>query len=169
MGFLDKLFKKKQAPSEIKERSVMNIQVDDIVSYDLVDYQVVGKLTYNDHGYTWTAYQLIDQQQTIWLSVEMDDELELGIYERAKIKLDEPLPDKIEYEGKTYFIDEKGQAFVKGEGRGQNVNGAEVRYFDYCDEEEEEFLSVEIWGSEIEVSKGYEIDDFEIKIIAGSK
>ena len=99
---------------------------------------------------------------------KMDDEIELGIYEKASLKLNEPIPESIDYNGITYYLDEKGIANVQGEGRGQNVNGKQVRYLDFCDETEEKYLSIEVWGSEVEVSSGYEIDDFDIKIIAGS-
>ncbi|MEQ6378649.1 DUF4178 domain-containing protein [Bacillaceae bacterium S4-13-56] len=168
MGFFRGLFGRKEAPeSNINERTVMNIQVGDIITYDLHDYQVVGKLIYNDHGFEWIAYQL-QGKKTLWLSVEMDDELYVGIYEKVKMKLSEPLPKKIEHEGVTYYLDENGTARVKGEGQGSNVNDMNCRYFDYCDDGEEQFLSVEIWGSEIEVSYGFSIDEYEIKIIAGS-
>lgn len=168
MSFLRGLFGRKEEPvSNVKERTVLNIQVGDIITYDLLDYQVVGKLTYNDHGFEWIAYQL-QGEKTLWLSVEMDDELYVGIYEKVKKKLSEPLPKTIEYEGVTYYLDENGTARVKGEGQSSNVNNMNCRYFDYCDDEEEQFLSVEIWGSEVEVSYGFSIEEYELKIIAGS-
>ena len=150
----------------VTERNVFNLQMGDIVTYDLEDYEVVGKLSYDDHGFKWYAYQLSGSQNSIWLSVEMDDELELSIYEKIGLKLSEPIPDKIEYEGTSYYLDESGTARVKGVGRGQNVDGINCKYFDFCDDREEQFLSVEQWGSEVEVSKGYEIEEYEIKIIA---
>ncbi len=168
MSFLNKLFgkKEKQIP-EVKKRDVLSIEVGDIISYDLEDYQVVGKLTYNDHGFEWIAYQLQSPAKTLWLSAEMDDELYLGVYEKIKLKLQEPLPKKLQHDGTNFTLDESGVATVRGEGRGKNVNNIQCKYYDYCDEEEEQFLSVEVWGSEIEVSYGYEIEEYEIKIIAG--
>ncbi|MDQ0231392.1 hypothetical protein J2S19_002675 [Metabacillus malikii] len=158
--------KKESASKPVEERNVFNLQLDDIVTYDLEDYKVVGKISYNDHGFKWYAYQLEGVSKTIWLSVEMDDELYLGIYEKAKLKLDEPIPKKIRHEGITYYLDESGQARVNGIGRNQNINGMICEYYDYCDEEEEKYLSVEKWGSEIEVSTGYDIEQYELKIIA---
>ncbi|WP_456278007.1 DUF4178 domain-containing protein [Bacillus sp. AK128] len=166
MSFFRKLFTKKEERPIVKERTVFNLQMDDFVTYELEDYQVVGKLTYSDHGFTWHAYQLQALDRVIWLSVEMDDELDLGIYEKCKLKLSEPIPKEIDFEGTKYYLDEKGVAQVSGIGRGQNVNGASCKYFDFCDEDEEAFLSVEIWGSEVEVSKGYSIEEYELKIIA---
>ncbi|MBD8067370.1 DUF4178 domain-containing protein [Bacillus sp. PS06] len=168
MSILKKLFGKKDVVPEVKHRSVLTLEVGDIVTYDLEDYQVVGKLIYHSHGFEWIAYQLQGSNKSIWLSAEMDDELNVAIYEKATLKLTEPIPKELLYEGVKYYLDESGIARVKGEGRGKNVNNLECQYFDFCDDNEEQFLSVEIWGSEIEVSYGYEIEEYEIKIIAGS-
>jgi hypothetical protein len=169
MSFFSKLFgKKANTPKPVVERNMFNLQLDDIVTYDLEDYKIVGKISYDDHGFKWHAYQLEGVSRTIWLSVEMDDELYLGIYEKIKMKLQEPIPKKLEYDGVMYYLDESGSAKVTGIGRNQNINGMICKYYDYCDEEEEKFLSVEIWGSEIEVSAGYEIEQYELKIIASN-
>lgn len=169
MGFFSKLFSNKKETPEVKERTVLNIQIGDIITYDLVDYEVVGKITYRDGSYEWYAYQLLEGDSTKWLSAEMDDELELGIYETVKLPVSMPFPKKLEYEGATYFKDEEGEAKVTGEGRSQNINGRTTRYADYVADNEESYLSLEAWGSEVEVSYGYDIESYEIKIIAGSK
>ncbi|TDL30746.1 DUF4178 domain-containing protein [Jeotgalibacillus sp. S-D1] len=169
MSFFSKLFGSKQPQKPaVEERTVMNLKVKDIVTYDLEDYEVVGKLSYNDHGFKWYAYQLQGASRVIWLSVEMDDELELGIYEKSTLKLHDPLPKEIEFNGVTYYQDEHGTAVVKGEGRSQNVDGAQCRYYSYYDDEDEKALSIEIWGNEVEASTGYDIEEYELKIIAGS-
>ncbi|WP_102026782.1 DUF4178 domain-containing protein [Salirhabdus sp. Marseille-P4669] len=170
MGIFSKLFHKKpdKSTSPIKERTVLSIKVGDIVSYDLTDYEVVGKISYRDHGYEWFAYQLLEGRNTIWLSAEMDDELELGIYKTISLSVSEPYPKKIEFDGKTYYLEEDGHAQVFGQGRSQQLNGRTVHYADYSDDQEENYLSVEAWGTEVEVSLGYPIEEYEIKIIAGS-
>src|SRR3954451_6643836 len=98
MSFFSKLFgKKADVQKPVEARNMFNLQMDDIVTYDLEDYKIVGKISYDDHGFKWHAYQLEGVSRTIWLSVEMDDELYLGIYEKVKLKLQEPIPKKIEY------------------------------------------------------------------------
>ncbi|MBH0230149.1 DUF4178 domain-containing protein [Halobacillus yeomjeoni] len=170
MGFFSKLFSnQKKQTSDVEERTVLNIQIGDIVTFDLVDYEVVGKITYRDGSYEWYAYQLLEGNKTKWLAAEMDDELELGIYETVKLPIDQPYPEKVEYDGAVYLKDEEGEARVTGEGRSKNINGRTTRYADYISEDEETYLSVESWGSETEVSVGHDIESYEIKIIAGSK
>ncbi|SDB97247.1 protein of unknown function [Terribacillus halophilus] len=169
MGILSRIFKKK-APERpaVKERHALSIQVGDIVEYDLVTYEVVGKITSRQGNYEWFDYQLVEGDTTLWLSAEMDDELELGIYKKIPLSVSKPYPKQLSHEGRTYYLDEQGEARVVGEGRSRNVNGSIVHFADYYDEDEEHFLGLEGWGSEIEVSYGYEIKPREIKIIAGS-
>ncbi|GAA0414653.1 MAG: DUF4178 domain-containing protein [Bacillota bacterium] len=167
MSILGRLFGKKNDTNKpIQERNMFNLEMNDIVTFDLEDYKVVGKISYDDHGFKWHAYQLEGTHKTIWLSVEMDDELNLGMYEKIKLPLQEPIPKQLEYDGTTYYLDESGTARVIGVGRSQNLSGMTCHYFDYYDDDEEKFLSIEKWGNEIEVSTGYEIEEFELKIIA---
>lgn len=168
MGIFSKLFQKKENKEVVKERDPLSIEVGDIVVYDLIDYEVVGKITYRQDAYEWISYQLLEGRNTIWLSAEMDDELELGIYKNIPLSVQKPYPQQLEYEGRAYYLDEQGQARVVGEGRSRNVNGRMISYAEYYDEAEESFISIEDWGSELEASIGSEIEEYEIKIIAGS-
>ncbi|WP_085991691.1 DUF4178 domain-containing protein [Oceanobacillus senegalensis] len=171
MGLFSRLFsnKKKDKP-EPKDRTVLTIEIGDIITYDLKDYEVVGKITYRDGGYEWLSYQLLEDgnHETIWLSAEMDDELELGIYKRIQLPVSKPYPKEITYDGKTFYKEEEGNARVLGQGRSENLQGMETHYVDYTDSEEESFLSLESWGTEVEASVGYPIKPYELKIIAGS-
>ncbi|GAA5416348.1 uncharacterized protein Rv2597 [Paraliobacillus ryukyuensis] len=168
MGIFSKLFQKKEKKSEVKERDPLSIEVGDIIEYDLADYEVVGKITYRQGSYEWISYQLLEGRNTIWLSVEMDDALELGIYKTIPLSVQKPFPKQLEHEGQTFYLDEQGEARVVGEGRSRNINGRLMTYAEYYDDSEEKFLSLEDWGSEVEASIGYEIEEFELKIIAGS-
>lgn len=152
----------------MKARTPLTIQVGDIVTYDLMDYEVVGKITYKDGSYKWYAYQLLEGRNAIWLSAEMDDELELGIYKTVSLSVEEPFPQKLEFEGQTYHLEEEGKANVRGEGRSENIDGRVTHYGDYSSADGEQFLSVETWGTGTEVSLGTSVEEYEIKILAGS-
>ncbi|WP_138415312.1 DUF4178 domain-containing protein [Aquibacillus sediminis] len=168
MGLFSKLFSKKESRPTVKERSPLSIEVGDIVVYDLVDYEVVGKITYRQDSYEWFGYQLLEGNNTIWLAAEMDDQLELGIYKKINLSVSQPFPNHLTYDGRKYTLEEEGEARVVGEGRSKNINGRIAPFADYSDENEEHFLSVEGWGSEFEVSVGYPIEAYELKIIAGT-
>ncbi|WP_042223216.1 DUF4178 domain-containing protein [Oceanobacillus manasiensis] len=170
MGLFSKIFSKKKNETAVpEERTVLSIKIGDIITYDLTDYEVVGKITYRDGGYEWYSYQLLEGNDTIWLSAEMDDELELGIYRKVQFPIQKPFPKEITYENSTYYLEETGSARVTGEGRSNSLTGSETQYAEYMDTKEESYLSFESWGTEIEASHGYSIEAYEIKILAGSK
>ncbi|SHN05687.1 DUF4178 domain-containing protein [Gracilibacillus kekensis] len=168
MGFFSKLFGKKETKATVNKRDLLSVEVGDIIEYDLADYEVVGKITYREGSYIWYSYQLLGESKTIWLSAEMDDELELGIYEKIQLPVASDFPKEIVFNNKTYSLDESGQAQVTGEGRSSTLTGQKIRYAEYCDNDEVSFISVEEWGSDVEASIGYSIDSYEVKIIAGS-
>ncbi|SES07330.1 protein of unknown function [Gracilibacillus ureilyticus] len=168
MGFFSRLFSKKKEKPTVAKRDPLSIKVGDIIEYDLSDYEVVGKIVYRQGNYEWISYQLLGESDTLWLAVEMDDELELGIYKRIQLPEASSYPKRFEYEGITYYLDESGQANIRGEGRSSNLTGQVMKYTEYCDDSEEHFISLEDWGSEVEASYGYPIQSFEIKIIAGT-
>ncbi|AUJ25047.1 DUF4178 domain-containing protein [Virgibacillus dokdonensis] len=169
MSIFGRLFgNKKETDKPVEQRNMFNLQINDIVTFDLEDYTVVGKISYDDHGFKWFAYQLQGTDKTLWLSVEMDDELNLGIYEKIKLPVQEPIPKEIPYEGTTFYLDESGKARVVGTGRSENLTGLTCEYYDFYDDSDEKSLSLEKWGNEIEASIGYEIEEYELKIIASS-
>ncbi|WP_226036424.1 DUF4178 domain-containing protein [Aquibacillus saliphilus] len=168
MGLFSRIFSNKETTTNVKERTALSIEVGDIVVYDLTDYEVVGKITYRQDSYVWYGYQLLEGNNTIWLSAEMDDELELGIYKTINLPVTHPHPKELTYQRKTYYLDEEGEARVVGEGRSTNINNRMMKYVEYCDDDEENFISIEDWGSELEVSLGSPIEAYELKIIAGS-
>ncbi|WP_174615305.1 DUF4178 domain-containing protein [Virgibacillus ihumii] len=169
MGLFSKIFSKNKKNEPLpEERTVLSIQIGDILTYDLVDYEVVGKITYRDGSYEWYGYQLLEGRDTIWLSAEMDDELELGIYKKIQLTLSKSFPKELTYESNTYHLEESGTARVVGEGRSANLNGTEMKYADYTDSDAAYNISLEDWGNEIEASFGYPVEPYEIKIMAGS-
>ncbi len=168
LGFFAKLFSKKDQPKKVKQRDVLSIEVGDILEYDLADYEVVGKITYREGKYVWYSYQLLGESKTIWLSAEMDDALELGIYEKIQLPDANDFPSKLSFQQTAYHLDEDGHAEVTGEGRSSSLTGQRIHYAEYCNEEETSYISVEEWGSDVEASIGYPIQPYEIKIIAGT-
>jgi len=169
LGFFKKLFGggERGKPQAVK-RTPMNLKVGDIVSYDLEDYVVIGVLEYNDEGWTWKDYHLESEGKHIWLSVEQDDELELGIFEKVKLPLEKP-EKRIIHNGIEFELDEASSARITlAEGQVGARVGNRVKYWDYCDAEEERFISIEDWDGDFEFSYGYEIDLHEIGFMAGS-
>lgn len=168
MGFWSKVFGAGDIP-KVEKRTALNLRVGDIVTYDLVDYQVVGLIRYNDSGYSWVAYQLDGDGDRIWLAAEQDDELELGIYRTINLDLGPEPPRKLTYDGKTFILDEAGEAAItQVNGEAGAAAGQRIKYWDYEDQSGDYGLSVERWGSDMEVSLGQFIHPRELSFLAGS-
>ncbi|GGE52108.1 hypothetical protein GCM10011391_33660 [Pullulanibacillus camelliae] len=170
MGIFKRLmkFKQQKMGQKIENRTLLNVRVGDRITYELEDYEVVGKIIFNDHGFQWFEYQLENVDRTLCLSVKMADELEVRVYHKLKKKIVEPIPNCIEWEDEDYFLDEKGAANVSGQGRHNRLSGQTIRYFAYSNENKSSYLSVEIWEIDIEVNKGIPAQALDFTIIAGS-
>ncbi|AZR74562.1 hypothetical protein BBF96_14900 [Anoxybacter fermentans] len=168
MSFFKRLFGGGKKKSKIQKRNPFNLQVGDVVSYDLEDYIVIGKLVYNDSSYEWYAYQLDSGSKRIWLASEDDDEIILGIYESTDLRLTN-VPNEIEYKGQIFYLEEHGKATITtADGRVGAKTGQVMEYWDF-ESDNGDFLSVEKWGNEIEVSYGYPIDEHELEFLPGSQ
>ena len=168
MAFWDK-FKKKQQEPAVEKRNPMNLREGDIVTYDLEDYIVIGFLEYDDHGWKWKDYHLESGSKRIWLSVEQDDELIMGVFERIKSPVEEKPPKQLEHNGIRFEREEAGEAIISAvSGQVGAAVGHKVRYFDYCDAEEEHFFSIEEWDGDWEASYGFDVDPYELQFMAGS-
>ena len=149
-------------------RNLFNICVGDIVTIEDTDYEVEGVLKFNDHGWKWIEYKLKDVRKTYWLSVEEDDEVEIALYEEVTATISEP-PRTLEYKGINYYMQEGSDAKVEEVlGKLNVVKGEDVDYYEYCDEDQVNFLSIEIWNGEIEMSIGRPVKDYNVEIYPGS-
>lgn len=147
--------------------NLMNLRVNDIVSYFGTDYIIEGKLNYWEDGYTWVTYMLVDGDDVQWLSVEEDDMLEVSMWQEVRdLHLRAPLPEFVDYQGDRFRMVERGQARVNQQGRTGNKTGLQMEYYEY-EGDGEEMLSVEKWGNEIEVSYGREINPAALDILPG--
>ena len=158
MGFLNNFFNKGKKEG-IKERTPFNLQINDIVDYDLVEYQVIGKIKYTEEGYTWYDYHLFDGKDHLWLYAEDDDEIKLGLFQKLSAdhelysKLQEEIPSVIEFNGIKYSLTENGNANLEVEGKVGARDGQRVRYWDFETGNGNQ-ISVEKWGNELEISIG---------------
>src|SRR5688572_24554242 len=52
--------RRKKAVPAAKRTSVLHLEVGDVVSYEDVDYVVKNKISYDDEGWEWFDYLLVD-------------------------------------------------------------------------------------------------------------
>lgn len=160
----------RQLASDDHSQNLMNLRLNDIVSYFGQDYIIEGRLNYWEDGYTWTVYMLVDGEEVKWLAVEEDDSLEVSMWEDVNdLRLSPNLPEFVEYRGVRYRMTERGQARVNQQGRTRNKTGLSMEYASYESRDADTMLSVEIWSGEVEVSIGQEINPATLDILPGDQ
>lgn len=178
MGFWDWLMgtppEQKTAPARrvssttpsMRRATVFGLQVGDVVSYDDVDYMVKNKITYEEDGFYWYDFLLVDEatDAEIWLSAEDDDGVSIGIYREITLEGIPPVPRSITHEGKTYRQCEHSHANIRLEREDEDRDtSSQVEYWDF-DGPNDTGMSILRFGGNYEASVGSEIEEYEIKI-----
>ena len=120
------------------ERTLFDLRVGDIVQLDGGDWVVEDRLLYQSGEEQWLEYLLRDGAAQGWLCVEEDDWLEVSWLELAPEELarrlregENPLPEKLLWEGIPYALRERGRASLMASARTLNRRVGECRYGDY--------------------------------------
>lgn len=177
MGIFDR-FKKKQAPSyDVTDMRVGDLDKNFIFDYDLSSWMVTAVYEYDwgDEFFT-KEFRVESEDDTAFLSVEIDDEISLSISKKVRltqigedlpayiIDNDEP-PNKIDFQGKSYFLEEESPGFFN-DWSNKEDNWVEFISWDYLDKSGEHILSIERWNErKFEASHGKVIQEFEISNI----
>lgn len=150
------------------EAAILDVKVGGVITYNATDFVVRNRHVYESHGFEWFSYQLVDtiSGEKFWVDAEDDDELEVAICKTARLDLSLPLPEKIFFEGQSYYQDEHGYAKVLIESEDSEPRYTQVEYWDYYNDAEDKFIGVERWGGELEASAGHYIEPFELSILS---
>ncbi len=121
-----------------------------------LDVSVIGRHIYDEDGFEWIELEGETGGEKIWLTVEDDDELELSVTLR-KVRLEEigltkeqmlALTDndesKIEFNGRTYHFDDRGDATYYANG--DTGGGEKLTYWAFEADLGTRYLTVERWG-----------------------
>ena len=148
------------------ERNLFNLEIGDLVQYQGDDWFVEGKLIYNDSGDTWFSYLLQNDDGICWLSIEEDDLVEVGIYKKIVMDLDNPPATTLEYLEAKYHQSGQGVAVMKRLGNTLDRQEETCEYYDY-EGDRNLRLSVEVWNGEIEVSAGEKVNPRMLTFLPG--
>ncbi|MEA2059261.1 MAG: DUF4178 domain-containing protein [Thermodesulfobacteriota bacterium] len=179
MGFKDfftNRFKKTvSSPDPISQLSLADMKKGYFVDYDMKTWEVVSENRYDfgseDIVYEW---QLAAHDETVFLEREVDDEdywtlntklpfLKLDAETRTALTKSETPPETMQFQGKTYFLEETGGALFY---KDSSTQGKEVFKWDYCTEDQSQWLTVEQWGEhEYELSKGIKVEEYQFSNI----
>jgi len=179
MGIFD-FFKKKEPHYDSTNIQVKDLDVGFVFEYDLSTWEVEAIYEYDwGDNYFTREFKISNGSKTRFLAIEEDDELEISITQKVKIRaLDEDLldtlqrnqqpPKKITYEGVTYYLENEAPGYFHDIAKGDNWE--EFRSWDFEDSEGEKILCIEQWDEqEFEASIGIMVKEFEISNILPAK
>lgn len=158
------------------EQNILNLSVGSVIkinnageNFEDLDLKVLAKHLYTQGGYEWFEYECSAGDRKYFISVEDDDEVSIGLsLDKLKLKdlgltksqlkeIDDKEDGEFSYKGKTFAYDDSAKAtFVKnGDEEGYHEN---FYYWEFEDEDEEFFVTVENWDGSYEVSYGKYIE-----------
>lgn len=180
MGLMDFLKKKKnnETPDPLSGLTLANMKQGYFVDYDMKTWEVVSQGRYDwgsgDITYEW---QLATHDDTIFLERESDDEDYWCISRKLSIRKldsrvrqsfvesDDPLKT-ISFDGKKYYLSETGGALYY---KNNEESGREMFKWDYSDDTEKFWLTVEQWGeNDYELSLGKSVKEYQFSNILPS-
>jgi hypothetical protein len=175
MGFLDFFKEKDESVDPLKDLVLSKLQPGYMVDYDMKTWQVTARNKYDfGEGYYSDEWELSGSGDKWYLERYEDDDVEwsfckkipLGSIEgdiRKHIIEHEDPPPKIEYKGKTLFLDESAAAYFLKDAKEPKQ---EFVYWTFIDEEEENFVTIEQWGEEeFEASAGLYVEEYQFSNI----
>ncbi|MCI8760995.1 MAG: DUF4178 domain-containing protein [Clostridia bacterium] len=145
----------------------MKLKKGQVILVNGEKYIIKNMIEFKEDAWIWQEYEVVNQNHVVkWLIVEEDEnkELEYSIYERYQGRinisnLEFMLGDKV------YQLYEKGRAIVNDYFGSVDVDKYETcEYYEYMTKDETELISVEVWEDEIEYSRGYYIENKDIRI-----
>jgi hypothetical protein len=180
MGLKD-IFKKNKKGNEfdpLKDLVLSKLRVGYYVDYDMKTWEVTDYNRYDfGEGYSTDEWELTTGHEKIYLERSEDDEVEWTISKKIPIgaiegnirqyiiEHDDP-PEQVICKGKKYYLDESGAGHMYKGGEGETK---EFIYWDFIDEEDENFLTIEQWGeTEFEASKGCYVEEYQFSNILPS-
>lgn len=170
--------KKEKAGSDPLNRSVRDLEQGYLFEYDLATWEVKAVYEYDWGGNFFTReYKVSNGRETRYLSVEEDDELELVLSEKLKLKSirtdlaksimnEKEPPETLAYDGKVFHLDEESPGYFRELPSEDEDDWEEFVAWDYYDESEQFSLTIEQWDHRsFEASYGKVLKEFEISEI----
>jgi len=119
------------------------------------DVTITAKHQYKEGGYSWFELEGDRGEDKVWIEIENDDELEIGItLKRLKLKdlgvskkelekIDDDEEGELTYQGTTYYYEDSGQATYYRDCDPEQADT--FYYWDFEADDEKQFIGVEKW------------------------
>ncbi len=159
----------------------LNLKITDLDKGFIVDYNFKSWEVLEVYKYDWgsnnfsSEYKLSCGNDTIYLSIEEEDEVNISVSRKIKlssidgmpaetIEREQKPPAKLYYKGIEFFRENEHPGYFNNQTKGDDW--LELISWDYYDKEEKYILNIEQWGErEFEASFGTIIDEFQFSDI----
>lgn len=175
-------FRKPEDPIET-DLSVRDLEVGSVFEFDLRTFEVREAFEYDWGNNSFSSeFKVSDGSETFFLAVEEDDELELSLMQKLKIRQvqdnlpeyihqHEKPPTTIRYQGTTFLYEEESPGYFRNtkDDRNSDDSWSEFISWDYYSDEGNQLLSIEQWGEDsFEATVGRSLKEREISNILPS-
>jgi hypothetical protein len=165
---------------KLLERTVRDLRVDDVLTFDGNDFLVEGTISYDEDGHRWSAARVVDGSNVQWLFVGIEragsGALRLLTQDDATQISGYP-PEVLVIGELRYALDKRGAATCSLRGdlgalgalKKDRPDGhvERVRWWLYGAPGDDTLL-LEQWGSDYRVLRGKKVSDGMIDLIPGS-
>lgn len=162
--------KKKKKKEDAGPRTLLNLQMNDVVSHFDVDYLVRARAVYEEEGEQWFEYMLEGGPDgTVWLNILPNgDDVDAFFYREVKdLKVGGEPGEVVDYRGVAYRLQRKGAATAERESATAGHSQGMYRYYAY-EGPDGELLSIEAKpGGVYEVSVGEGVMAYALQILPG--
>ncbi len=168
MSFLKNLFGKKEEKKPPRDPRIDDLRLGDVLLHFDDSYVVEQIITYHENGFFWYDYRLEDGSgEQLWLSVEDDDELIVGLYKPVDVTLTEAPGKTFEVAGELFTLVEKGKADAHIK-RQNSESKSKVTHWDF--QSGEKLLSISQWGEgDFDLSVGRQVNPVELDLLPGAE
>lgn len=169
--------KKKEEPKPLS-RTVRDLNQGYVFEYDLRSWEVTKVYEYDWGSNNFTReFQVSDGSEKRYLSVEEDDELEMVLMQKIKVRSlqkdlpnlimeNEKPPETLKYEGMEFYLEQESPGYFRELPSDSQEDWEEFIAWDYQDDSGKYALTVEQWDDRsFEAAYGKELKEFEISNI----
>jgi len=181
MGLFDFFKKKEEASYDPTNITIHDIRVGFLFEYDLKTWEVREAYRYDwGDSYFTNEFKVDSGDDAAYLHIDANDDVFITLSRKIRVRsVQEDIPEKIkekdrppkklEYKGKTYYLEGTNPGYFND--KPESDNWAELISWDYYDEEGETTINIEQWGEDdFEASFGVVVKDYEItNILPGNE
>ncbi|GLB53086.1 hypothetical protein NBRC110019_21260 [Neptunitalea chrysea] len=175
MGFFDKFFSKKEEPHyDSTNITVRDLDINFVFDYDLSTWKVIALYEYDwGDSYFTREFKITDGDETLYLGMEEDDELELTIGSKIKLRelgtvlvnelmTHQSPPNAFAFKGENYVLMEQAPGYFHDVSKGEN-DWEEFISWDFENEKGTHVITIEQWGEkEFEASLSMYIEEYQL-------